>query len=165
MMVAMRAGDYVLLKDSIWFWANYTIVDRAGATVMTFDMKLGNRLRFDALDAQGRVLLSARGRLLLASNHLAFTRNGEPCATIQAQWKEQRRFVVTCASGDALETRGGLSVAWSLLRSGVEIARVDRRDRRWGIALLDDTQGEFVLCVVMGIVQLTLIDERGLGVD
>ena len=165
MMAAMRVGEYVLSKDSFWFWSNYTIVDLAGATVMKFDLKLSNRLQFDAIDAQGQVLLSARGRLLLASNHLALTRNGQPYATLQAQWQDERRFVVTCESGDALETRGDLSVAWSVLRSGVEIARVDRRARRWGIALLDDTQGEFVLSVVMGIVKLTLIGERGLGVD
>ena len=169
-LAEMRTGDYILSRRFLSFLGNYAVTDAAGATVMRFVGQFRIALRFDAQDAQGRVLFRGQGRLIDARNGVTFTRNGQPYGSMLAEWDGGVRrdgpqaggYIVTGDAGDTLQTRGDCAIAWSLLRDDVEVASVERRGRRWGIRLLDGTRGEFTLTVVMAIVHQTRGDERSL---
>jgi hypothetical protein len=166
----MRAGDYILSKRFLSFLGNYRLTDAAGATVMRFVGHLRFALRFDAIDAQGRVLFRGQGKLISASNAVTFSRSGETYGSMHAEWEgglrhdgpQRGRYVITGAAGEALQTHGDCATAWSLKRQDSEVARVERLGERWSVSLLDGTHGEFVLTVVMAIVHQTLGDERTL---
>lgn len=170
-LAEMRTGDYVLSRRFLSFLGNYGLTDAAGAPVMRFVGHLRIALRFDAVDAQGRVLFRGQGRLIDARNGVTFTRNGQPYGSMRAEWagglrrvdgEQKGRYFVNGGEGGTLQTRGDCATAWSLMRQDTEVASVERRGRRWGIRLLDSTHGEFTLTVVMAIVHQTLGDERSL---
>ncbi|MBL8139800.1 MAG: hypothetical protein JNM38_01720 [Acidobacteria bacterium] len=169
-MTEMRTGDYILSRKLLSFLGNYALTDAAGATVMRFVGHFRIALRFDAQDAQGRVLFRGQGRLIDARNGVTFTCDGQPCGSMRAEWEgglrragpQKGRYIVSGGAGGALQTRGDCATAWSLMREDVEVASVERRGRRWGIRLLDGTRGEFTLTVVMAIVHQTRGDERSL---
>jgi hypothetical protein len=169
-MVEMRTGDYVLSKGFLPFLGNYTLTDAAGATVMRFVGHFRIALRFDAIDAQGRVLFRGQGRLIDARNGVTFTRNGQPYGSMHAEWEgglrrdgpQKGRYIVNGGAGETFQTHGDCATGWSLMRQDAEVASVERCGRRWGIRLLDSTHGEFTLAVVMAIVHQTLGDARSL---
>lgn len=166
----MRTGDYTLSKRFLSILGNYRLTDAAGVTVMRFVGHFRIALRFEAIDAQGRVLFSGQGQLIDASNGVTFTRNGETYGSMHAEWDgglrregpQKGRYVVSGGAGETLQTHGDCATAWSLMRQDSEVARVERHGRRWSIRLLDNTHGEFVLTAVMAIVHQTLGDERTL---
>lgn len=166
----MKPGHYVLSRKLFAFLGNYVITDAAGAIAIRFAGRLRIALRFDAIDAAGRALFRGQGLLVDASNRVAFTREGQPCGSMRAVWEgglrregpQKGHYVVEGIAGDTFQTRGDCTAAWSLWRHETEVARVERRGRRWAIELLDGTHGEFVLVVVMAIVHQTLGDERSL---
>ena len=170
MIAAMQTGDYVLTKGVLSLLGNFRIADAAGATVMRFRGKLRIALRFDAVDAQGRVIFRGQGRLIDALNRVRFSRDGQPCGEMKAEWEgglrrdgpQQGRYVVDGGAGGPLHTQGDCTTAWSLVRQQAEVARVERQGSQWRIRLLDGTHGEFVLTVVMAVVYQTLGDERSL---
>jgi hypothetical protein len=167
----MKTGDYTLSKRLFSFLGNYKVSDSEGTTVMRFDGHLRIALRFDAFDAQGRALFRGQGRLIDASNGVAFNRNGRPYGSMHAEWEgglrregpQRNRYIINVGADCTLETRGDCSTSWSLMRQEAELASVARRGRKWSIRLLDGTLGEFVLTVVMAVVHKTLGDERSLA--
>jgi hypothetical protein len=166
----MKTGDYTLSKGLFSFLGNYKLSDAAGKTVMRFDGHLRIALRFDALDAQGHALFRGQGRLIDASNEVAFSRNGHPYGSMHAEWEgglrregpQKNRYIINFGADDTLQTRGDCATSWSLMRHDAEVATVARRGRLWTIKLLDDTHGEFSMTVVMAVVHKTLDDGRSL---
>jgi hypothetical protein len=166
----MKTGDYILSKGFLSFLGNYKLTDAAGARVMHFVGHFRIALRFDAVDAQGHVLFRGQGRLIDARNGVTFTRHGQPYGSMHSEWEgglrrngpQKGRYIINGGAGDVLQTHGDCATAWSLMRQDAEVARVERRSRRWNIRLLDSTHSEFALTVVMAIVHQTLGDGRTL---
>lgn len=167
----MQPGPYVLSKDRFSLSGDFTLADGAGTTVMTFDSKVRVAVRFDALDAEGRVRFTGQGSVFTTTDRFEFERDGQPHASMRAEWEgglqrvgpQRGRYVVTCVPGDTLHTAGDMATAWTLCRGESEVARVERAGRTWPITLLDAADAPFVMTVVMAVVQLTLGHERTFG--
>lgn len=168
----MKVGEYVLSKRFLSFLGNYRLADEADKTIMRFVGHFRLALRFDALESDGRVAFRGQGKLLDGRNSVSFSRSGQAFGSMQADWEaiktsgsQIKRYLISGGTGETMHTQGDCATVWSLMNRDREIARVERRGRKWHISLFHTAYDEFVLTVVVAIVHMTLGDERTLGTD
>lgn len=158
----MQPGAYVLSRDTISIGGDYTLRDAEGATVMTFDGKLRIGATFTAMDAQGRPLFTGREHVLNLDQQFEFERDGVAHATMRREFvgkvrltgSQPYRYVVTCRTGDGLETKGHVRTNWTIQRGATTIVRVESDGYVHTLDLIDGGDAAFVMAVVMAVVRL-----------
>ncbi|MEP6916621.1 MAG: hypothetical protein ABJC89_13300 [Acidobacteriota bacterium] len=158
----MLPGRYVLSRNTISIGGDYTLKDAAAATVMTFDGKLRFAAVFTAMDAQGHALFTGREHVLNLEQRFEFERDGIAHATMLREWvgairligSQAYRYVVTCRTGDRLETTGYVLTNWAIRRRDAIVAQVESDGYVHTVDLVDGDEAGFVMTVVMAVVRL-----------
>ena len=103
----MTPGRYILSRDTFSVGGDYTVVDHAGATVLTFDGKLRFAATFAVLAPDGRELFTGKEHVFSLDRRFEFERDGVPYATVlremtsdpgQILGSASYRYVVTLSS-------------------------------------------------------------------
>lgn len=158
----MQPGRYVLSRDTISIGGDYTLKDAEGATVMTFNGKLRFSAVFTAIDAQGRPLFTGREHLLNLDQRFEIEREGAAYATVRREWvgairlagSQDYRYVVSCRTGDHLETTGHVLTRWAIRRGDATVACVESDDHVHTVDLADADDAAFLMTIVMAVARL-----------
>lgn len=159
----MKPGRYTLSRDTFSIGGDYTVVDDAGVAVLKFDGKLRFAATFVVHAADGRELFNGKEHVLSLDRRFEFERDGMPYATMlremtsdpgQIMGSASYRFVTTVRTGGRLQTAGHVGTDWTITRDTQTIARIESDDHVHTIDLVDGTDGEFVMTVVMAVARL-----------